>query len=184
VHVRLERGDGRLAALLGQVHGHVGRAQQVLPCSTSLLVAMPMLRLTLTSMSPSSSGRATGHQQALGECLRALGAGGVQDDDELVAPQPPGQVVDAHLARDAPGDLHEQQVTRGVPEAVVDELEVVDVQEQDARERAGRRGGQPFVEQGPVRQARSAGRAEPGATGSRTAAGAPADCGAARRCRP
>ena len=59
-----------------------------------------------------------------------LGAGAVQtgaDEHELVAAEPGEQVAGAGDAADAARDLDEHLVAGGVPERVVDELEVVEV---------------------------------------------------------
>ena len=74
-----------------------------------------------------------------------LGAGRLDagaDQHELVAAQPGQQVAGAGDVADALGDLDEHLVPGGVPERVVDELEVVevDVQRRDRRRRRAARG--------------------------------------------
>ena len=81
-----------------------------------------------------------------------------QQQDELVAPQAGHGVLVAHLAPQAVGGLLQQLVARRVAQAVVDVLEVVQVQEQEGQALlfAGRRGDghiQAVVEQAAVGQA-------------------------------
>jgi hypothetical protein len=64
------------------------------------------------------------------DCLAGVGYV-LQQHRELVAAQPARGVPAAAAAANALGHLHEQLVTRGVAEAVVDRLEVVEVEEQD-----------------------------------------------------
>ena len=49
-------------------------------------------------------------------------------DDELVTAHARHRVAGAHGVAEPFGDLHEQPVADGVPEAVVDELEVIEVE--------------------------------------------------------
>ena len=88
------------------------------------------------------------------------------DDDELVAAEPGDGVSVADDAAQPVGDLREHLVAGGVPEAVVDGLELVEVDEQQP-DRAGGAGlaGQRLPdalhEPGPVRAARSTRRGRP-----------------------
>ena len=75
---------------------------------------------------------------------------------ELVAAEARDRVCGPQHRSQARRDAREQLISRSVPEAVVDELEVVDVQQHD-RELGGRLGecaAQAVEEQGPVRQPR------------------------------
>ena len=54
----------------------------------------------------------------------------MDQDRELVAAEPRGGVDRAHAVLQPPRDLLQHLVAGGVPEAVVDVLEVVDVEEQ------------------------------------------------------
>ena len=69
--------------------------------------------------------------------LTAFFAGSERDQEgELVAPQPHEQVIVLRAGAEAPCDLSEQLVARGMTEAVVDLLEVVQVDE-DQRDPIG-----------------------------------------------
>ena len=88
---------------------------------------------------------------------RALAGQVLGDDDELVAAEPGDGVSVADRAAQPVGDLGEHLVAGGVPEAVVDGLELVEVDEQQP-DRAGGAGlaGQRLPDAlhqpGPVRQ--------------------------------
>ena len=70
----------------------------------------------------------------LGDLRRLLRPGGVLEQDrELVAAEPGGGVADTDARRQSLGDLEQHAVAGGVTEAVVDRLEVVEVEE-DHRE--------------------------------------------------
>jgi hypothetical protein len=62
--------------------------------------------------------------------LQRIG-GGLEQHGELVAAEPGDGVAGAGRAGDPLRDAHEQLVTGGVAEAVVDRLEVVQVEEDD-----------------------------------------------------
>ena len=82
---------------------------------------------------------------------------------ELVAAEPGRGVVGAQGAGDAFGDRDEQLVADGVAQGVVDDLEVVEVDEEDADDRAvpGAAG------QGVLRAGRRRARGWPGRSASR-----------------
>ena len=63
--------------------------------------------------------------------------GVLEQDGELVAAEPRGEVVRAHAAADALGRGHQHGVAGGVPGMVVDPLEVVEVEEQHGADPAG-----------------------------------------------
>ena len=56
-----------------------------------------------------------------------------QDDDELVAAMPADGIDAAHAAHQAPRHFLEQQIAHVVAHAVIDVLEVVEVQVQDGQ---------------------------------------------------
>ena len=77
--------------------------------------------------------------QALGELERAPGAGVGQDDGELVAAHPVGEVRAAARGPDRVGQRLQALVAGLVAVRVVDGLEVVDVEEQERQRHAGAR---------------------------------------------
>ena len=134
VHRRHEYLVGVLAAGLGHVHGDVGVAEQILD------------RRVVVGDRHSCAG--AGHHLAVVDHHRRPhragdplhDAAGVDLVDvapeqhrELVTAEPGGEVVGPQARLDALRDGHEQQVTGGVALAVVDGLEVVDVDEQHRR---------------------------------------------------
>src|SRR6185295_17608882 len=97
--------------------------------------------------------QAAGDRQRFMDPLRH--AGGVVDvadlleqDGELVSTHARHRVAEADAALQAPGDLDEELVAQRVAEAVVDDLEAVEVEEEDGEERvrvargARQRGGE------------------------------------------
>ena len=65
----------------------------------------------------------------------AVGAG--DQDQELLAAEPVGEVEGAQLLADRVGDVGEHRVADRVPEGVVDALEVIEVAEHDPDRLAG-----------------------------------------------
>src|SRR5674476_331135 len=57
--------------------------------------------------------------------------GELQQDDEFVAAKSPDSIVAAHAGLHAFGHFDQQLIAGQMPEAVVDQLEVVEVQKQD-----------------------------------------------------
>ena len=110
-----------------------------------VLSEMPMLALTNSSW-PSIVER---RRRASSGCARRPWSRrrgrttSVEQHGELVAAEPRHGVPGAQRGRDAAGERDQQVVADGVAEAVVDELEAVDVEEQDRaagrRDRAGAR---------------------------------------------
>ena len=89
-----------LAPLLGQVHGHVGVAQQLVGGGPPGDGAMPMLALTCTSWPSMRNGRRSASLIRRGDQLRVLDVGRVVDQHgELVAAEAGGVVVGAKAAR-------------------------------------------------------------------------------------
>ena len=66
--------------------------------------------------------------QALGHHRRRLKVGLGHDDDELLAAEACDKIDAAHAAQGAIGQLAQRVVAAGMPELVVDRLEVVDVE--------------------------------------------------------
>jgi hypothetical protein len=105
-------------------------------------------------------GRVEGAEHRVRHGDGLLGAGGaLQQDHELVAAHARDQVAGAGDAPvEAVGDGHEQLVADVVAEAVVDDLEPVEVEvaerEPGVRRGVVEEGGEPLVEECPVRQVR------------------------------
>ena len=97
-------------------------------------------------------------QDPVGHFDRIPGGGDVgQQDPELVASQPRDRVLGADAALDASRDEPQQRVAAGVPERVIDGLEVVDIEEQHRRRAAvavaaGQRLPDAVLEQSPIGQ--------------------------------
>ena len=101
--------------------------------------------------------------QAIERLLRSAGdvlylIGTLQHQDELVPTQPRDRVLGAHAGLEPPRHCLEQLVAHLMAEAVVDGLEIVDVQEQQGRRqavaaRAAEDAGQAVAEQVAVGQA-------------------------------
>ena len=89
------------------------------------------------------------HPQPLGNVPRIERAIGpsLQNDDELVASEASQQRSVADGAADPLGQHRQQTIADAVPKAVVDRLEVVEVDEQQG-DRPDRRGGQDLVDSG------------------------------------
>ena len=102
---------------------------------------MPMLART-EWVTPSSVDRvAQRQQQALGDQRGGGLVGVLQQDRELVTAQPGRGVVSRRAPARPLGDGDQEQVADAVPEPVVDELEVVEVEEQDRQARSRPAGG-------------------------------------------
>ncbi len=104
-------------------------------------------------------GRVEGVEDALGHLHHGSGIGGVlEQHGELVAAEAGGRVARTQAAPQAVGHGAEQLVARPVPEAVVDQLEVVEVDEGHGRDGGvgaadpGQRVLDPVEEQRPVGQ--------------------------------
>ena len=169
VHGRLEHLDAALAVGLGRVHGEVGVAQQLLrrrggPAAGGDADAGAGVDLPAVD----HDRRVEGVEDALGHLDDGSGVGGVlEEDGELVAAEASGRVARAEAAPQAVGDGTEQLVAGAVAEAVVHELEVVEVDEGDGGDRRVGRGGC-----GRARARRGRGTA-PGSTGRSARRGTP-----------
>ena len=122
---------------------------------------MPMLALTNSSLPSISKASSSECRMRSATTMASSGVDDVlEQHGELVAAEPRDGVAGAQRGRDAPGERDQQVVADRVAEAVVDELEAVDVQEQHRaaglRDRAATRCRiwlTPVHEQGPVGQA-------------------------------
>ena len=133
VHVRLEELVAALAAALGDVHGHVRVAQQLLGSLAGSAGARgdADARVHEGALPVDLERRAQRLDHAVGHAGRLGGVGHVLEQDrELVAAESRGGVAAAQAVVDALGDRHEQVIAGGVAEAVVDRLEVVHVEEE------------------------------------------------------
>ena len=146
-------------------------------CAIRSRVAIPMLAVSVTVLVPELEGLGQRAQDPIGRGARLVGRCLLEQEGELVAAEPADAVLrPRHRAE--PGTHQPQQlVAGGVPEGVVDVLELVEVDEEhrDAHGRvpATNEGvRQAIGEEDAVRQARSADRAAPGAgAGPRGACG-------------
>jgi hypothetical protein len=139
---------------LGPVHRHVGLAHQdaeavaVIRAERDPDTRARLQRDTFERVRY-REGRLQGHRDALG----LLPAGIAEEDRELVAAEPHEEVVRAEPGPEQAAHLHEEYITDVVPEAVVDLLEPVQVQQEKRVAAAECQPGRHFgVEGTPVRQ--------------------------------
>ena len=166
VHFGVKKAHGVAACFLGLVHGQVGVLHQVVGAG---FVAYEQHHANaaraLHGTARQGHGRGQGlqhfvrHAFGLGGGLVGLGAQAFQDDDELVPAQAGHGVSFAHGSHQALAHLFEQQVALFVAQAVVDQLEVVQVNEHQrpVQPRASatlQRVFQPVEQQAAVGQAR------------------------------
>jgi hypothetical protein len=158
VHVGAEQLVAVLAPGLGRVRGHVGVAEQLL----GLVDARPahghaQAGLDRDGPAVEAERLVQAVEDPAGDRRRRVGVGDpLQQHAELVAAEAGRGVGRAQAALEAPGRGHQQLVAGGVAEAVVDVLEVVQVDEQHgqvARPGAGQGVLDPLGEQGAVGQA-------------------------------
>ncbi len=158
VHRRLEHLEAALAPALGQVHRDVGVADEVVGrpvvgAGDGYADAGPHGEAV-----PAAVERLAEHpKDPLGDACRDRGIAVVRErDDELVAAEPGRRVAVADGAPQALADRHQQGVAGVVAVAVVDRLEVVDVEKEDRqlplRGAVGIGRGQAFGEEAAVRQ--------------------------------
>ncbi len=148
-----------LAPGFGRVHGHVRRLHQLgRVLGPALAVGDPDAGVDVHRTVLDHEGRPQVGQDPfrhLAGIVRVLGL--LEQDGELVPAEPGRGVTCPQRAHQAPGHGDQQLVTGGVPQTVVDQLEVVEVEEQDGQRRQGPSGAgqgvlQPVPEQGPVGQ--------------------------------
>jgi hypothetical protein len=121
--------------------------------SPSASCAMPMV--TLTRRPPGMPSKTAASTQPLGRGARALHLGAGKDQQEFLAAEAPEHVQSAQGRCDDRGQLPEHRVARGVAVAVVDRLEVIDVDQAHRHRRAQARGArmlarQRFEQEAPV----------------------------------
>src|SRR3954463_15982055 len=132
MHARLERRVGAaLAGALGAVHGHVGVAQEVL--RVVLAVRDPHARAD-EHLAPEHGERlAERGDHPFGDVRRAVRVADVAEQDgELIAADARGRVAPAQTVAQPARDVDEELIAGDVTEAVVDDLEAVEVEEQHA----------------------------------------------------
>ena len=166
VHLGLEDPIAALAFALADVHRGVGVADQLIGVAESLLGVGFAERDAEARDEPSRSlptteiGISNPRTRRSASSSRHRGVGNVLDQDgELVSAEARGRIGRSHGLEQASGDLLQHLVARGVTQAVVDRLEVVEVEEDDRDARvlarsASERVRDPVGEQRAVRQAR------------------------------
>ena len=92
--------------------------------------AMPMLAVTRSSRPAISKGTAARSQHVLGDHLRSSQVDPLAHDDEFVAAEPGDRIGRPHRPHQPAGHRYQQRVTDAVAEAVVHDLEMVDVDEE------------------------------------------------------
>ena len=160
MHLRVEDLGPALAVGLGPVHRDVGIAQELVDELAAAGDADPDAAADDDVGPRDRERQLEGDDDALGQGHGVLdGRALAGQDRELVAAEARQQVALAQLRPDALGDVDEQLVARRVTERVVDHLEVVEVEEDDAGRR-GRvaRADEPALdlldEEGPVAETR------------------------------
>ena len=142
-------------ALAAYIAASASRSSATALVAGSSLTAIPTLAATTCSSPATSIGRASSAsrrsasaQAASSPSARSLRATNSSPPKRATVSRDPGRRLQA------PADLHEQRVARGVPEGVVDELEAVDVEEADRGAGAAReRLAQTVEQEAAVRQA-------------------------------
>ncbi len=180
----IEQLDPPVADGLGGVHRGVGIAQQLLgDVGRVAVVRHPLPRGNPDACGqrhrarPELEGLGQRPQDPIGRGARLVGRCLLEQEGELVAAEPADAVLRPRHRAEAGTHQPQQLVAGGVPEGVVDVLEVVQVDEEHrephARVPAPDEGvGEAVGEEDAVRAARSAGHAAPGA-----AAGPRGACG-------
>ena len=157
-HRAVEDLKARAPARLGLVHRRVGVADQARGLrALGAGDRDPQRGLREVLAGGELERRLEGGDDPLGHARgRALVGNPIEQDDELVAAEPRDRVAGPQRGLQPRRDLHQQLVAGGVPERVVDELEVVDVEQHDGdlRAGAGERLHEPVLEQRAVGEAR------------------------------
>ena len=158
-HAGLEHLEAALAATLGEVHRDVGIAHHGVDVVVEVGERDAHRGVLEDPQLGSDVGRlAHGLDGAAGNRGRDLRRRALEEDRELVAAEAGDGVARSQQGPETLGDDAQQAVTRGMPEAVVDRLEVVEVDAQHGRVRAiglalRQRGSDAISEDRPVRQA-------------------------------
>ena len=133
-HAGVEDREAALAAGLGYVHGDVGVADQLLRAQVAAVAdGDARAHINRHALGPDRHRIREGiHDPARDRDRGGLGVTRLLDHHcELVAAQARRAVLGTQAALQAPGHRHQQLVAGGMPEAVVDRLEVVEVDEHD-----------------------------------------------------
>src|ERR1700722_9442238 len=130
-------GDGDVApgGILHQVHHLVGGTDDFLDGAAVLRVtgnAEAGHHAHLESFGQQIFGIAQGMQEALGDLKSRIFSGLGKQNDELVSSVAEGGIDSPHTVLDGPGNLGQQAAAGQVPVEVVDALEVVQVDEDQA----------------------------------------------------
>ena len=134
VHLVGEHLVAVLAGRLGRVHGQVRVAQQLVDAGARGAVGDPDARRRADLRGRQRHGCLEHPEDALGDAGGVVGPGQLVDEDgELVAAQAGGGVAGTEARDDPLAHRDQQRVARGVPEAVVHRLEVVEVDEHDGQ---------------------------------------------------
>ena len=121
-----------LAAVLGGVHRGVSLAQHRGRLRPGMPEREPDAGMGRDAVAGDLEGRYEGGDDAIGHAGRFLQRRVLQEDRELVTTQPRRRVPGSDQLAEPARDLDEEPVTGRVTETVVDELEVVDIEEDDA----------------------------------------------------
>ena len=127
-----------LAGALGVVHGGIRLAQQARTAGPGAAERDADARARKDLGALDDDWRVEAVEQPLRHDLGLRRIDAFEQNGELVASEPCDGVGIPHRLPETAGDTDQQLVTRGMTEAVVDGLEVVDVDEEnsDAKERA------------------------------------------------
>ena len=134
VHRGLEQLPARLARALRRVEREVGVLEQLLAVAPGVDGGRDAdARVGQHLLAGDDERLAERLDDALGDAHRGRRLIDADEQDgELVTAQPRGDIAGAEALADAVGDGAQQLVTRGMAEAVVDGLEVIDVDEEHA----------------------------------------------------
>ena len=158
VHLRLVRDEAALPGPLRVVHGDVRVPQQLFRHGDVLATQCDADAGVDRDVALVDDERLLDRlHQAVGDVLRLLGGGAAEEHRELVAAEASREVDRPDARLDAPGDGDQELVADVVAEAVVDRLEVVEVEEEHCRATdvaVVERAADPLREEHPVRQSR------------------------------
>ena len=129
VHGRLEDLETGLALGLGGIHGDVGVAQQLARGVAVAANCDADAGADVHLLAEHPERRAEGAANPLGDSGRGRDVGVLEENRKLVAAQPRGSVLRPQGRPDPMRRLDQDMISRRVAEAVVDRLEVVQVDE-------------------------------------------------------
>ena len=156
MHAFLEQLVTPLASLLGHVHREVGVAEHLLRGRGRRVEGDADAGVHLDLLALDREGPVEGVEHASRHRLWRLGCRVLEQDRELVSTQPRGRVGRPQGTAETVPDGDEQLVAGAVPEAVVDRLEVVEIQEEDRQREVAQPAGpiervlDPIGEERPV----------------------------------